>query len=170
MINLLVSLLIRVPVVQKSILWTIYFSLIKHLFWFQDLEKENCNVGLQNNQVERCLRRSLIQPSAQSRVNSKIRPGFSELYPVRSWKHPMMETAQALGSNHSLAWLSSWQALRFLWSGLLQPLLTGQVLEPPWLSDPHLNSIQFISIFFVLGTPSSVQYPRCSLMTATEKG
>lgn len=45
-------------------------------------------------QVGRDLERSLVQPSAQNRSSSEVRPGSSALFPVGSWKSPRTETTQ----------------------------------------------------------------------------
>lgn len=38
----------------------------------------------------------LVQPPTQSRVSYDVRPSYSGLYPVRSWKHPHLENTQPL--------------------------------------------------------------------------
>lgn len=59
-------------------------------------------------QAGRDFGRPVVQPPACSRVNSEVRPGCSGLHPVRSWKHPAMETAQSPWAGCAAAWLSSW--------------------------------------------------------------
>lgn len=54
----------------------------------------------------RYLRKFLVQPSAQSRVKYKVKPGCSEFFLVESWKPPRMETAQPLWAICCDVWLS----------------------------------------------------------------
>lgn len=63
--------------------------------------------------VGRDLRRSLVQSPALSRVSCEIRQGSSELYPVRSWKLPLMKDwTTSLGD--LFQWLSScWKCFSF---------------------------------------------------------
>ena len=56
----------------------------------------------------RDLKKSLDHPSAQSRVNSKGRPGYSGLYPVGSWKPRKVKTAQILWATYPTASRSPW--------------------------------------------------------------
>lgn len=56
-------------------------------------------------QAGRDLRRSLVQPLAQSWVNSEVRPSCLGPHPVRSWKPPRMETAPSLwAACHCALW------------------------------------------------------------------
>lgn len=53
----------------------------------------------------------LVWPHAPSRVSFKIRPGCSELYPVRSWKHSGMNSTWILWPTCSTAGLfSEWKS------------------------------------------------------------
>lgn len=135
-INLLVSLTIRVPVVQ-IILLTIYFSLI-------------CNAGSQNNQVGRHLRRSLVRPAFCSK-QGKLWDHTRFIHVLSSQVSRTSKDGNYTTPTVKLfpCWAVLMVPFRFLWSCLLQPLLTGQVLKSPWLSDPPLYSIQFQYLFHI---------------------
>lgn len=80
---------------------------------FQVLQKENCSAGLQNNQVGQHLRRSPVQPSAQS--GWAVRSDQVALSSTQSglenegWKlHKLYgQTIPLPGSPHSRLWCSS---------------------------------------------------------------
>lgn len=72
----------------------------------------------------RDVRNSAAQPPAPSSISHETRPGYSVLYPVRSWKLPKMDTAQHLWKTCSSVWLSSmWKMCVYLLVYASKPIL-----------------------------------------------
>lgn len=87
----------------------IYFSLFRCFFFPHLVNSSLFHVEWHDNSgTGRDLRRSLVQPLVQNRVNYEIKSSCSKLYPSGSWKFPMMETIPTLWATFSPAGLSSW--------------------------------------------------------------
>lgn len=59
-------------------------------------------------EVGKNLRRPLVPPPAERRLNDEVTPGCSAFNPVWSWKPAGIETAQPSCAGYSPPWLPSW--------------------------------------------------------------
>lgn len=90
---------LTIPVPYSFFLWTV----LKDSVLFTRTSQNRRIIQGEND-----LRRSLVQLSAQNRIDYEIRLGCSEHNPVIFWKPPGMETTQLLWVTCSTAGLSSW--------------------------------------------------------------
>lgn len=117
-------------VTRKHFTAEVVFSAVERILW-------NCRII----QVKRDLRK------AQSRVGYEIRPGYSEIYPVISWKLPRMETVQTLWITCSSPWLSAG------WKSFL--------LRRVWISSLNSCLFLFLTLYAIIKSLSVFSYTPC---------
>lgn len=93
-------------------------------------KKKNPHHTIRLMQIGRELRRPLMPSPAQSRANTKCRPGFSGLCPDRSWKPPRKELPQCLWT--ALSILNCLHSVKlFLYSHSKLSLFQFMTTHPP---------------------------------------